>query len=106
MFVAVTALQRRREHEQALSMAEARALRFESERDAARTLAEALRASLIARAPEAVSAMDTGRGWWALSKRAQVNLLQQWINAVSDDASREVQARSARSDSEKARPLV
>jgi hypothetical protein len=87
-------------------MAEARALRFESERDAARALAEALRASLIARAPEAVSAMDSGRGWWATSKGAQVNCLQEWIIAVSDDASCNTQATSDRSDSEKARPLI
>jgi hypothetical protein len=105
-FVAVTALQHRRDHEQALSLSEAKAARFESERDAARAFAEQLRVNLIGNAPGVVSTIDAERGWFSTPEAARVDRLREWINAEFESASNDSKEKANLSDSSKGQQLV
>jgi hypothetical protein len=105
-FVSVTALQHRREHERALSMSEAKAARFESERDAARAFAEELRLNLVRNTPVVISSFDAERGWFSVPEAARVGRLREWINAEFESTLRDSRSKSNPSDSGKGQQLI
>jgi hypothetical protein len=85
--VAVSALKRRREFEEELSLSDAFAKRLETERDEARAALVTAEQRLVASTPVLLAAMDAQKGWFSSSFNARADIFEDFVRRAFSDES-------------------
>lgn len=85
--VAVTALNRRREMEEKISLQDAHMLRLERERDDARGALATAEKQLLDAAPAAIAAFEASQGWFKSPQADRVEAFRAYVRTAFSDES-------------------